>query len=76
MSRFFDHRFGYFFLFLNCPEREWRSLFVRVLLLISGASLFVVIIVLISSSCSSTIDGRRAEGLSALLLLNCLELCV
>lgn len=52
MLRLFDHRFGYFF-FIRCPEREWRALFVRVLLLISGDSLFVVIIVLISGSCSN-----------------------
>lgn len=64
MSRFFDHRFGYFS-FLNCPEREWTSLFDRVLLLISGAFLFVVIIVLISSSCSSYREKwcRDSEGL-------------
>lgn len=35
----------------------------RVLLLISGASLFVVIIVLISSSCSSNME--EPKGLSA-----------
>lgn len=63
MLRLFDHRFGYFFLsfcfFIRCPEREWRALFVRVLLLISGDSLFVVIIVLISSSCSN--EGAAME---------------
>lgn len=51
--------FSLFLFFIRCPEREWRALFVRVLLLISGDSLFVVIIVLISSSCSN--EGAAME---------------
>lgn len=51
--------FRFSFFCWSCPDREWRALFIRVLLLISGASLFVVIIVLISSSCSNMDERWR-----------------
>lgn len=63
----FDHRFGLFFSFFSGPEREWRALFVRVLLLISGAS-FVRGNYCLNKQFLLLKYGCSAEELSALLV--------